>query len=461
MMNKTRPICECDILFLCFRKFSKSIFLRDPRETPAEIVELDKIKFQISKQSLARLKLKRCQIQADRALISRIPPELLSRIFELGVHDHLPLLPNLSLVSRHWRSITLITPSLWSHIRLDHNWGYGRTTAFLQKLATHLERSQACKLQVDVDFRFLDVFPDVLTVMTQLEPHLQRCFYFRASVPDWDWMAAVRERSHGLGPCLEELYLRIDPSDSEDQNPITFLQTPCPRLHTIVLEHTPLTCIRPASPTTPLSLPALRKLHLIRDQRYHSSSRIGIPFKELLDTISSTPSLVEMRIQSAIFLLDGTEPIFHPNPTLTTIPLLSSLSFNFIDTTNTSLLLDSLSLPSLHRLSIQMEANNEETTHWLSRLSAPSPSCPSESRFPNLRHLDLRACNIDGSALFPFIRALHALPHLTALALSSPPSGTLGAKLFDLPLLAPLRPLRPRCFFRPLPQTPQRFLQTR
>jgi len=226
---------------------------------------------------------------------------------------------------------------------------------------------------VDVDFRFLDVFPDVLTVMTQLEPHLERCFYFHVSgtndsyscpnlvltrpllsVPDWDWMAAVREKSHGLGPCLEELYLRIDPSDSEDQTPITFLQTQCPRLHTIVLEHTPLTCIRPSSPTTPLSLPALRKLHLIRDQRYQSSSRIGISFKELLDTISCTPSLVELRIQSAIFLLDGTEPIFHPNPTLTTIPLLTSLAFNFLDTTNTSLFLDS----PFHTDGTQQRRNN-------------------------------------------------------------------------------------------------------
>lgn len=126
---------------------------------------------------LERLKFKRAQILADKALVSRIPPELLSRVFELGVHDNLPLLPILSLVCRHWRNLTLSTPSLWSHIRLDHNWGYGRTASFLQKLSTYLERSQACKLQIDVDFRFLDVFPDVLSVMNQLEPHLERCFY--------------------------------------------------------------------------------------------------------------------------------------------------------------------------------------------------------------------------------------------------------------------------------------------
>lgn len=141
-----------------------------------EIVDLDKTVSDLEAE-LARLKLKRSQILADKALISRIPPELLSRIFELGVHDHLSLLPILSLVSRHWRDLTLKTPSLWSHIRLDHNWGYGRAASFLQKLSTHLERSQACKLQVDIDFRFLDIFPDVLSVMTQLEPHLERCFY--------------------------------------------------------------------------------------------------------------------------------------------------------------------------------------------------------------------------------------------------------------------------------------------
>lgn len=356
-----------------------------------------------------------------------MPPELLSRIFELGVHERLSLLPTLSLVCRLWRNITLTTPSLWSHIRLDH----GHTTTLLRKLTAHIERSQACKLQVDIDFclddfRFLEAFPDVLMVMTQLEPHLDRCFSFRVCVPDWDWMSTVRERSYKLGPCLEELYLRIDRSDAEDQPPMTFLQAPFPRLHTIVLEHIPLTCIRPASPTTPLVLPSLRKLHLIgdRDRRYRSSPRIGISFKELLHTISCTPSLVELRIQHALFHLDCTEPIFHRNPTLTTIPLLSSLSFHYIDTTNASLLLDSLSLPSLHRLSIQMDSQNEETTYWLSRLSTPC--------FPNLRHLDLCACNIDGLALFPFIRALHALPSLTTLGLSSPRSGILGWKLFDL-----------------------------
>ena len=249
-------------------------------------------------------------------------------------------------------------------------------------------------------------------------------------------MTAIRERSRNLGPNLEELYLCVDPSDSEDHIPITFLQTPCPRLHTIILEHAPLACIRhtltpSSSPSIipPFSLPSLRKLHLVRGLEYPSSSR-QMSFREILDTISCTPSLVELHIQYAIFLLDGSEPIFYPNAPLTRIPLLQSLSLKFVDATNTSLLLDSLDLPMLNKLSIQMEENNEETTHWLLRLAAPSQA--GLPRFPNLRHLDLRAFNVDGPALFPFIRAMYALPQLTALMLSSPPCGSLGSKLFEL-----------------------------
>jgi len=69
----------------------------------------------------------------------------------------------------------------------------------------------------------------------------------------------------------------------------------------------------------------------------------------------------------------------------------------------------------------------ESNLQWLQHISSFSPT-----PLPSLRFLDLRACNIDGSALFPFIRALRQLPQITALALSSPPSGFIGARLFDV-----------------------------
>jgi hypothetical protein len=58
-------------------------------------------------------------------------------------------------------------------------------------------------------------------------------------------------------------------------------------------------------------------------------------------------------------------------------------------------------------------------------------------RFPVLSQLDLRSCNIDGVGLVPFVRALHQLSHLTALGLSSPPSGVLGPRLFEVLATAP------------------------
>jgi hypothetical protein len=64
-------------------------------------------------------------------------------------------------------------------------------------------------------------------------------------------------------------------------------------------------------------------------------------------------------------------------------------------------------------------------------------SIDNATRFPVLSQLDLRSCNIDGVGLVPFVRALHQLSHLTALGLSSPPSGVLGPRLFEVLATAP------------------------
>lgn len=359
---------------------------------------------------------------ARNALINRIPSELLARIFELGVHESSDLLPVLSLVSQLWRSIVLTTPSLWSYIRLL---SYSRSSSFLRKLRVHLERSQDCKFLLDIDCRYLDVANELSQIMTELDLHLHRCFSFRMSVPDWPSIEIVRNLSQKLGPSLEELYLRFDPSDSEDQVPFVLLSQPCPRLSSITLEHAPLICIR-------TDLPSLRCLYLIREQRYASSTRIGLSFKEFLDVLKSTPTLEELRIQSALFLLDGSDFVFQSSPVAPVFPNLKLLSFHYVESNNLALFLESAHFPSLRRLSVQMDASNDENTQWLVRMSTDSAM-----RFPVLRQLDLRSCNIDGVGLVPFVRALHQLPDLTALGLSSPPSGVLGPRLFEVLATAP------------------------
>lgn len=371
---------------------------------------------------LSRLKLRKSQILASQALITRVPSEILSRIFELGVHESTLLLPVLSLVSKHWRAVALATPTIWSYIALDHDWGYGRTQSFIRKMKVHFERSQATKLHLIIDSRFVEGLLDLKDIFVELEPHLSRCFSLRLSVIDWDWMTVIRDEMAKVGPVLEELYLRLEPTDTEDQVPFSILAQQCPRLEHVVLEHAPLKCIQ-------ADMPRLRRLYLMRDTRYHSTNRLGLSFRELIEKITETPTVEELRIQSTVFFLDGSESVFHDLLKPTAVPKLTSLSFKLLDSTNVSLFLEQTDLPALVRLSVQMEHSSDEGMNWLARLG---PSVLSQQRFPSLQHLDLRACNIDGPALVPFVRVLHSLPQLTALALSSPPCGSLGTKIFEL-----------------------------
>ena len=112
------------------------------------------------------------------------------------------------------------------------------------------------------------------------------------------------------------------------------------------------------------------------------------------------------------------EYILLASPALTVIPSFKYLICNLIDSTVLSLLLESTSFPNLERLRVQMcDTLDDSGVQWLQHVTFISPP-----RLPSLRYLDLRACKVDGGALFPFARALHNLSELTALALSSVPN---------------------------------------
>ncbi|TDL18791.1 hypothetical protein BD410DRAFT_728147 [Rickenella mellea] len=395
--------------------------LVDPRSIPLEVVEIDK-RISELEEELSQLKIRRLEAFATRALITRIPPEILSRVFELVVHETLQALPTISLVSQYWRNLALETPTLWSYIKLDSDWNYPGApgSEFTRKIKTFTTRSQACKILVDLDFRYCDSLGEARNILRELQPHLSRCFSFRVSVPDWEWMAAVKEACTEMRENLEEVSLRIDPADSEDLAPVTLLSGVYPRLKSIILEQTPLACVH-------AELPAVRRFYLVRDQRYHSGGRIRVSLKEFLTALTSAEMLEDVRVQSAAFYLDGTEPIFQRMPTLVAINRLTDLSISHVDSANVGNFLESISLPSVVRLAVQMDSNSDDNMQWLTRISR---NC--STRMPSLRHLELRACSVNGAALVPFVSALHDLAQLTALALISPPSGQIGPRLFNL-----------------------------
>ncbi|KAH9946858.1 hypothetical protein B0H21DRAFT_877003 [Amylocystis lapponica] len=351
----------------------------EPLDLRTDVVEIDKSLANLEAE-LTRLRLRRAHILASQNLIGLVPPEILAHIFELGVHEDLKLLSVISLVSRHWHDLALTTPSLWTYIVLDNQWGLGRTAVFMRKMRVCLQRSHTCKLLVDLDISYVES-EELHNIMVELQPHLSRCFSFRVSAPCWDLLPPLRDHLRGLGPSLEEVHLRINASDIQEMTPFcTLLAQSCPFLKMVILENLPLICVR-------VELLALQQLHLMRDQQTRRSvnRRFPILFRELLHTVVTTPALEELRFHSI------------RTPVLTMIPSLRMLSFNLVDSPNISLFLDSTSLPSLTRLS-----------------------------------LDLRTCHIDGAALVPFVRALHDLPQLTALSLSSPRLGFLGGQIFDL-----------------------------
>ncbi|GBE83762.1 hypothetical protein BKA93DRAFT_493351 [Sparassis latifolia] len=393
----------------------------DPRITPPDVVEIDRCLAELEAE-LARLRMKKAHILASRALIYRLPAEIMSRIFEFGVHDVPELLTVLSLVCRHWRELALATPSLWTYIILKSPWNI---PSFVCKLRVFLARAQMCKLLIDIDQNYLD-FEELQEVMVELRPHFARCFSFRLSSPSWDFVSSMREYLADLGPSLEMLHLRIHGSNLLESMPYRTLLAPeCSRLKSIVLEHIPLACIYQCH------FSALRRLYLMRDLQYRDrrghNGRFGIFFKDLVTTLRATPTIEEVRFQSVAFLVEGNEEVFQSDPAVTIIPSLRVLSFYLVDSPNIALFLESTSLPALTRLSVNMEPSSDENMHWLSCMSSAL-----RSRSPSLRQLDLRACNIDGTALVSFVRALHQLPQLTALSLSSPRLGPLSMQFFEL-----------------------------
>jgi hypothetical protein len=396
-------------------------FLRDTRQPCAEALTLETRILELQKQLAAALHDKE-MLLAKHALVSRLPPEILSRIFELGVHQDLHLLPRISLVSRLWRHVAVKTPTLSSYLRLDGSWGYGASRAFLEHANVLLDRAGDSKLCVELDCRYVDDTAALEALASGIAPHLQRAYSFNLSVPDWDWFVLVQKHVQPhLGGDLEELTLRIDPAGDEVVA-AQFLapEKTYPRLHKLVLEQCPLAAVRGAH------LPALRSLRLSRDTRFHSLNRMAVDLGELLAFLGAHPQLEELAVHGVRFALAVDAEALCDAPTRIAAPALRTASFTHVDGPGVGACLASLALPALATLVLSMETCDSGDLGFLAGALADGAALPA------LRALDLRNINTDGPALFPLVRTLRRLPRLAALGLCTPPSGALGAKLFDL-----------------------------
>jgi hypothetical protein len=207
-----------------------------------------------------RAKSKPRPSERKECLIDKLPPEILSRIFEVGTIDdmqrreeivmdrdisdeesdleddplnvEIPMFPiRISHVCRRWRETAVKTPSLWTKIRLSDN------PKSLVRSAVWLTRSREHPVDVSIEF----VLPDEILFWSKREisnsavykaaerdlqralgviiPHSHRCRSFELclSLPDhMDLALSFLETVPGA-PFLERISLTCDDFNSRDQ----------------------------------------------------------------------------------------------------------------------------------------------------------------------------------------------------------------------------------------------------
>ncbi|KAK7045465.1 hypothetical protein VNI00_007718 [Paramarasmius palmivorus] len=122
--------------------------------------------------------------------IRRLPPEILSIVFEYAVEDSPNSWSNaltLGYVCSHWRAISLSAPRIWTSIYFPVNqWKRSRKYGkFHFRIMTQLERSQHCPFSLEVDFlrSFVDrdeeMGAEESGALALIEQHRVRCQHLK------------------------------------------------------------------------------------------------------------------------------------------------------------------------------------------------------------------------------------------------------------------------------------------
>ncbi|KAH9980116.1 hypothetical protein BGW80DRAFT_1273406 [Lactifluus volemus] len=120
-----------------------------------------------------------------QAPIQRLPSELLSSIFTIGVHgageEDTLMLSNIVLVCRYWADVAMNTSVLWSHVAVSNH-------VSLDKARRRLSRSKSVPIHVDINFSpQMDgrggTTEAIIHAMDILYPSIWRWKSFQLSVP--------------------------------------------------------------------------------------------------------------------------------------------------------------------------------------------------------------------------------------------------------------------------------------
>lgn len=344
--------------------------------------------------------------------IQRLPDELLSVIFEIGVLDRNEedsiMLSSLMLVCQYWRDVAVNTPTLWSYIVTG-------THHAIDRARLKLERSKSVPLHVVVDFSPRMEYGSVTTetlvhAMDLLRPSIWRWKTFHLTVPNRPQAHATLMRCRERAPLLEVLSVRVCHSMQEDHYsspPIPLFDGRTPRLRSCSFTSfnfnwdlnlvSRLRVLKLGgywngfAPSVDVILGIIRACPHLEEFALRNMSDVD---PESWASIDVDPSDYDGVAERLVRVAD-TRPIH--------LPLLKKASFYYCGNVRTRTILGLLSFPALERIDLCFLDNVSPMVECLRRQS--------------LTHLPLRHMRIESSFFneLKLLRLLRRLPALTTL----------------------------------------------
>ncbi|PCH40225.1 hypothetical protein WOLCODRAFT_67896 [Wolfiporia cocos MD-104 SS10] len=337
--------------------------------------------------------------------IHRLPEELLSAIFEIGVMDgeeeDTLMLANLMLVCRNWRDVAVNTPMLWSRVVAGAHHSMDRAQL-------KLERSKSVPLHVRVDFGARMEYGSVSTqtlvnAMDMLRPSIWRWKTFDLTVPNRPQAYAVLTRCKERAPLLEAFSVRVcHPNMQEDQYsspPLPLFDGRTPRLHSCSF----------TSYNFGWDLSLVSRLQVLKLGGYWNAFSPSVDV--ILNILRACPQLEELALRNMSDVnshsdVNSTESDRYAcvsDSRTVHLPRLTKASFYYCGNVRAKTVLSKLSFPALECIEFSFLDNVSPMVEQLLRQS--------------LSRLPLRRLRIESSFLneLKLVKLLRRLPSLTTL----------------------------------------------
>ncbi|KAF9533211.1 hypothetical protein CPB83DRAFT_873752 [Crepidotus variabilis] len=337
--------------------------------------------------------------------ILRLPSELLSNIFTIGVletEEDPVMVPTLMLVCRYWAEVALNTPVLWAKISVSAH-------DSVEKAQRRLNRSKSCPLDVTVNFgprlEYISnqaIGEHIVDAMELFRPSLWRIKSFSLTVPNRPQAYTALLRCQEDAPILENLTINVHHSMQDDRysNPPLPLFNGCtPKLRSCSL----------TSFNFGWDLKLMTGLRVLKLGGYFNS--FAPSPSTLLDILRQCPDLEELTLRNMSDLdADSCQGgMIHNDAQVTSkihLPRLKTASFYYSGIGHTREILSHIAFPNLEHLELSYLENINPLLQDLYEQGL--------TRLP-LKNLRIESCMFNEMKL---VNLLRKLPSLVSLQLA-------------------------------------------